>query len=225
MGSGVSARSAVLFSAGLDSVVLAAWEARRGPVVPIYVSTGLAWEDEELAAIRRVLTTPALSALSPLVHLRFTATDLYPESHWARRGEPPAYETPDEDVYLPGRNVMLITKTALYGAQHDIGRIALGALADNPFPDATREFFDALARALTLGLGHSIAIDAPFGALRKSEVIRMGMDLHVPLGATLSCMRPRNGLHCGRCSKCRERREAFKAAGVADPTAYATEHQ
>ena len=45
------ARSAVLLSAGLDSAVLAASEARRGAVHPIYVSTGLAWEAEELAAL------------------------------------------------------------------------------------------------------------------------------------------------------------------------------
>ena len=37
---------------------------------------------------------------------------------------------------------------------------------------------------------------------------------------TLSCMQPKNGMHCGRCSKCRERRDAFREAGVGDPTAY-----
>jgi 7-cyano-7-deazaguanine synthase len=36
----------------------------------------------------------------------------------------------------------------------------------------------------------------------------------------LSCMRPMSGLHCGRCSKCRERRDAFREAGVDDPTRY-----
>jgi 7-cyano-7-deazaguanine synthase len=33
-------------------------------------------------------------------------------------------------------------------------------------------------------------------------------------------MQPRGGLHCGQCSKCRERRDAFQEAGVSDPTAY-----
>jgi 7-cyano-7-deazaguanine synthase len=42
----------------------------------------------------------------------------------------------------------------------------------------------------------------------------------VPLELTLSCMQPTNGLHCGRCSKCRERRDAFREAGVVDPTPY-----
>ena len=58
--------------------------------------------------------------------------------------------------------------------------------------------------------------------MEKSDVIRLGVELGVPLELTLSCMNPRNGLHCGQCSKCRERRDAFNDAGVADPTAYAT---
>ena len=55
----------------------------------------------------------------------------------------------------------------------------------------------------------------------KSEVIRLGVELGVPLELTLSCMNPQEGRHCGRCSKCRERRDAFADAGVDDPTAYA----
>ena len=45
--------------------------------------------------------------------------------------------------------------------------------------------------------------------------------LGVPLALTLSCMNPQGDRHCGRCSKCRERRDAFREAGVADPTDYA----
>jgi 7-cyano-7-deazaguanine synthase len=43
----------------------------------------------------------------------------------------------------------------------------------------------------------------------------------VPLELTLSCMNPKDDRHCGQCSKCRERRDAFNEAGVADPTTYA----
>ena len=55
----------------------------------------------------------------------------------------------------------------------------------------------------------------------KSDVIRLGIELGVPLALTLSCMNPQNGLHCGQCSKCRERRDGFADAGVVDPTRYA----
>jgi 7-cyano-7-deazaguanine synthase len=213
--------TAVLLSAGLDSAVLTASEARTSRVQPIYVSTGLAWEAEERQALERLLRHAAFAAVAPAAELTFSVEDVYPASHWAIRGEPPAFDTPDEDVYLTGRNVALLSKAAIYCAQHGITRIALGPLAGNPFPDATREFFDAMARALSLGLDHPIEVAAPFTALHKADVVELGASLGVPLELTLSCMNPRGGLHCGRCSKCRERRDAFRDAGIADPTAYA----
>ena len=214
---------AVLLSAGLDSAVLAAQEARRARVHPIYVSTGLAWEQEELAALDRLLTTPPFRSLAPLQRLTFTVRDLYPPTHWALRGEPPAFDTPDADVYLTGRNIILLTKASIYCAPREINRIALGPLAGNPFPDATPEFFAAIARALSLGLAHDIQIDAPFADKDKSDVINIGVQLGVPLELTLSCMNAKDGLHCGVCSKCRERRDAFNAAGVEDKTRYAVQ--
>ena len=74
-----------------------------------------------------------------------------------------------------------------------------------------------MARTLSLGLAHEIAIDAPLVTMHKSDVIRLGVELKVPFELTLSCMNPRHGLHCGQCSKCRERRDAFHEAGIDDP--------
>jgi 7-cyano-7-deazaguanine synthase len=215
--------NAVLLSAGLDSAVLAAMELAIGPVQPIYVSTGLAWEAEELRALDRLLAAPPFAGrVAPAARLRFTVEDVYPATHWAIRGQPPAFDTPDEDVYLTGRNVVLLSKAAIYCAQHRIPRIALGPLAGNPFPDATRQFFDAMARALSLGLAHAIDVATPLASMHKADVIRRGVALGVPLQLTLSCMNPRDGLHCSQCSKRRERRDAFVEASVSDPTAYAT---
>lgn len=214
--------TAVLLSAGLDSAVLAAAEAREGPVRPIYVSTGLAWEPGELAALERLLASPPLVVnVAPLERLSFTVEDLYPATHWALRGTPPAFDTADEEVYLAGRNVVLLSKAAIYCSQHRINRIVLGPLAGNPFPDATPQFFETMARALSLGLGQTIRIDTPFLSMHKSDVIRLGVALGVPLELTLSCMNPQAAAHCGQCSKCRERRDAFHDAGVDDPTVYA----
>jgi 7-cyano-7-deazaguanine synthase len=215
--------TAVLLSAGLDSAVLAAFEARSADVQPIYVSAGLAWEQQELIALDHLLATSPFTQLAPLARLTFTVRDLYPPSHWALRGEPPAFDTPDEDVYLTGRNIILLTKASIYCAQHAIERIALGPLAGNPFPDATPEFFAAMARALSLGLAHDVRIDTPFAHKDKSDVIRIGVELGVALELTLSCMNPKDGTHCGLCSKCRERRDAFNEAGVEDRTAYAVQ--
>ena len=215
--------TAVLLSAGLDSAVLAAVESRQGVIHPIYVSTGLAWEPAELAALDRLLaTSPYAQNVKPRARLSFTVEDLYPETHWARQGDPPGFDTPDEDVYLPGRNILLLSKAAIYCSQHDIGRIALGPLAGNPFPDATPQFFSTMGQALSMGLAHTVVIDAPFASMRKSDVITIGVGMGVPLELTLSCMNPQQGLHCGGCSKCRERRDAFIEAGVTDPTHYAT---
>ncbi len=214
------APSAVLFSAGLDSAVLLAHAAARGEAVPLHVSVGLAWEGDEIAVATRLLASPPYRRARPLVQLRFDMRDVYPASHWAIRGDAPGFDTPDEDVYLEGRNLVLLTKAAVYMARENIGRVLLGPLAGNPFPDAAPAFFDAMQRALSLGLDRSISIEAPFASMRKADVVRLGASLGVPLALTLSCMQPIGGIHCGRCSKCRERRDAFIESGVEDPTAY-----
>ena len=215
--------SAVLFSGGLDSAVLLADE-RRGhqPVWPIHVRAGLAWEHAERRQIDRLLAAPPFAGrFEPLATLAVDMRDVYPPDHWAVAGTPPGYHTPDEDVYLDGRNIVLIGKAAVFCARRGVERLVLGPLAGNPFPDATPDFFEAMSRALTLGLGRSIRAEAPYARLHKQDVIARGVALGVPLELTLSCMNPAGEAHCGRCSKCRERHDAFTAAGVPDPTTYA----
>ena len=157
--------------------------------------------------------------------------DVYAATHWAMQGRPPAYHTPDEDVYLPGRNVVLLGKAAVYCAAAHIDRLVIGTLAHNPFPDATPEFRAAMARALSLGLDRPLQIDAPYANTEKADVIRRGAALGVPFELTLSCMNPpltsairnpHSAIHCGECSKCRERHDAFLQAGIPDPTSYAS---
>ena len=219
--SGSPGDTAVLFSGGLDSAVLLAQEVQRFEVFPIYVSVGLAWESAERAVAERLLTHPLFAGRTrPLAHLSIPVGDVYPPTHWAIRGEPPGYDTPDDDVYLVGRNVLLLAKAAILCAKAGVNRIALGPLAGNPFPDARPAFFAAMAVALSLGLEHTLVIVRPFEAMHKEDVIRLGASLGVPFDLTLSCMNPRDGLHCGQCSKCRERQQAFTVAGIVDPTRY-----
>jgi 7-cyano-7-deazaguanine synthase len=212
----------VLLSGGLDSAVLLAHEAQQAEVHPVYVSVGLAWEAAELATMERLLSAGIFDdKVAPLSVVEFNMRDVYSPNHWAIRGTPPAYDTPDEDVYLAGRNLVLLTKAGVVAAARRIGRIALGPLAGNPFPDATPEFLSSMARSLSLGLNHAIEIATPFIAMHKEDVIQLGARLRVPLEHTLSCMNPSGTLHCGLCSKCRERRDAFAAARIPDPTTYA----
>jgi 7-cyano-7-deazaguanine synthase len=239
--------TAVLCSGGLDSAVLLAEEAARGAVQPMYVSTGLAWEPAERAMLAALLAcAPFAGTVQPVIALSVDMRDVYAATHWAVQGTPPAYHTPDEDVYLPGRNIILLGKAAVSCAAARIDRLVVGTLAHNPFPDATPQFRDAMARALSLGLAHTLRVDAPFAGMSKADVIRRGIALGVPFALTLSCMNPGTGrsgdsgtglgektdrdpaptdrdpapIHCGLCSKCRERHDAFLEAAVTDPTAY-----
>jgi 7-cyano-7-deazaguanine synthase len=219
--SGSPGDTAVLFSGGLDSAVLLAQEVQRSELFPIYVSVGLAWESAERAVAERLLTHPLFAGRTrPLAHLSIPVADVYPATHWAIRGEPPGYDTPDDDVYLVGRNVLLLAKAAILCAKAGVNRIALGPLAGNPFPDARPAFFAAMAEALSLGLEHTVVIVRPFEAMHKEDVIQLGASLGVPFDLTLSCMNPKDGVHCNACSKCRERQQAFTAAGIVDPTRY-----
>jgi 7-cyano-7-deazaguanine synthase len=217
--------SLVMLSGGLDSAVLAAEEARTFVVHPVYVAGGLAWEEAEQRIIQALLSGPPFSdaphPVQPLTRLEFSMRDVYPESHWAVTGNPPGYDTPDEDVYLHGRNIALLSKAAVYAATRKITRIVVAPLAGNPFPDATPQFFAAMNAALSLGLAAPIEIAAPFATLHKQDVVTIGAGLGVPFELTLSCMNPSGMTHCGLCSKCRERRDAFQVAGINDPTTYA----
>src|SRR6185369_13927852 len=185
----------------------------------------------ERATIERLMASDALRGHTrPLAALSADMRDVYGATHWAVAGAPPAYHTPDEDVYLPGRNIILLAKAAVLCAAAGLDRIVIGTLAHNPFPDATPEFRSATARALSLGLAHTLEVEAPYAGMEKAEVIRRCVALGVPLELTISCMNPvvvarADGpfaRHCGECSKCRERRDAFVEAGVADSTDYAS---
>ncbi len=212
----------VLTSSGLDSAVLLVHEAAHYEVRPVYVRCGLAWEAAELRMLSRLVAAPAMRGrLQPLTVVDLPMHDVYPPDHWAIAGRPPAYDTPDADVYLMGRNIALLAKAGLVAARADARRIALGSLAGNAFPDATPAFFSAMAEALSRGLAHALTVVTPFSALRKPQVVELGARLGVPFELTLSCMNPVSDGHCGRCSKCRERRDAFAEAGVLDPSAYA----
>lgn len=210
---------AVLVSGGIDSAILLAEAVRHYPAVhPLYIRTGLYWETAELAHLRRFLAaiqTPALGALSVLdqpVH------DLYGQ-HWSLSGiDVPAAGTPDEDVFLPGRNVLLLAKSLLWCHLHGVPEIAMAPLAANPFPDATPQFFADFTAAVNQAVEGKVQVIRPYAHLHKSDILHRATG--VPLAETFSCIRPDDGLHCGRCSKCYERQQGFRAANLPDPTRY-----
>jgi 7-cyano-7-deazaguanine synthase len=210
---------AVLLSGGLDSCVLAAHLAATARTVyPVYVRQGLIWESVEQHWVKRFLTAVAEPAIEPLREIDLPVNDLY-NSHWSTTGEStPNHLSDDREVYLPGRNLMLLAKTSLYCALNEIPSAALGPLAGNPFPDSTQEFFSRFEAMASLALGFSFSVETPFAKLTKADVIRIGS--HLPLELSFSCIRPVGLEHCGSCNKCAERRKSFEEAGVEDKTRY-----
>ena len=210
----------LLFSSGVDSAVLLDQLLARGwSVVPLYVRTGCVWENCELHAARRFLKAVAQPRLMELVLLDMPLDDLYGD-HWSITGAAvPDENSPDEAVFLPGRNPLLLIKPALWCRMHGIEHLALATLAGNPFDDATPEFFARFEEMFVAATGEQVQVARPFDRLPKERVMEMGR--HLPLELTYSCLAPVDGLHCGRCNKCAERRKAFRRLQLVDSTPYA----
>ena len=211
----------VLLSGGLDSAVLLSHVGQTEPVTPVHVRCGYAWEHAEAHCISRLMRSALAPRIKTLQTISFDMRDMLPEGHWAVTGIAPAYDTEDEDVYLDGRNILLLSKAAVLASKLKIRKIAIGLLKGNPFPDATQMFLSTMGRALTLGLAHDIQILTPFATWTKADVVREAKRVGLPLDLTISCMSPIGGRHCGVCSKCRERHNGFVDALIHDPTDYA----
>lgn len=211
---------AVLTSGGVDSAVLCVELVARGRrVFPLYVRFGLRWEDAELASLGRFLHAVERPGLMPLQILDEPVADIY-GPHWSTSGSSvPDAQSGDEAVYLPGRNVLLITKAAVWCRLRHIDELALGCLRSNPFPDSTPAFFRDLQSVLNLAMNGRIRLIRPLEERGKEDVIRRGTKL--PLHHTFSCLSPVGDRHCGNCNKCAERRRGFLRAGVTDETPYA----
>jgi 7-cyano-7-deazaguanine synthase len=139
--------------------------------------------------------------------------------HWSLTGRNvPNYDSDDFEVYLPGRNIILLAKTAVFCVLSGIPTIATAPLNANPFPDGTPQFYQHIQNVLSEGMAAQLSVRIPFRQLGKAEVIRMGRDL--PLELTFSCICPKDRLHCGECGKCAERIKAFQTVGIPDRTAY-----
>lgn len=171
-------------------------------VHPVYIRQGLTWEKAELQHLRRYLRA---IGTGPVTVLEMPAD--YGD-HWSVTGRKvPGAKTRDEAMYLPGRNLMLLSKAAVFCALHKIPVIAIGSLGHNPFPDATPKFFRDFAKVAGNALGCRLKVIAPFRQLSKAEVVRRGRGL--PVHLTFSCANPHAGQPCGRCNKCAERQRVL----------------
>jgi 7-cyano-7-deazaguanine synthase len=161
-----------------------------------------------------------VSAPKDLVLLDLPLADVYCD-HWALSGrDTPDAESADEAVYLPGRNLLLAIKAAVWCQLHGVQELALAVLGSSPFADARPEFFQQFQALLSCAGPAPIRVLCPFAGMGKREVMELGRGW--PLELTFSCIAPVRGLHCGKCNKCAERHKAFALIGLEDPTRYAS---
>ena len=144
---------AVLASGGLDSVILIDHLSKTFKSIhPLYIRNGHHWETAELFWLKRFLKTVSNRNVKPLAILDLTTRDLY-RNHWSVTGKKvPGAKSDDRNVYLPGKNLLLISKAAVFCTLKEIPNLALGPLQSNPFSDARLEFFKAMEKALEKGL-------------------------------------------------------------------------
>jgi 7-cyano-7-deazaguanine synthase len=149
--------------------VLLAELARKGRhVFPIYIRAGLRWERVEIAALRKFTAALERDNLEPVGVLDFPTVDIT-RDYWSVTGAVPSYRASLESNYIPGRNLSLLTKAAMFCARNRIGAIAMAPLESNPFPDARPEFFRAFERAVKLGMELPLRVVTPFEGREKSR--------------------------------------------------------
>lgn len=92
--------------------------------------------------------------------------------------------------------------------------------ARDAYPDCTLEFIGAMANAIQVGTYGKVRLRAPIVHMEKSRVVRIGHELGVDYSLTWSCYVGEES-HCGQCPTCYARKQAFRDAGLEDPTHYA----
>ena len=126
--------------------------------------------------------------------------------------------------YVPFRNAHLLSIATSWAERIDARRIYIGAVAEDSsgYPDCRPVYYEAFQRAIDAGTKPETRIEivTPVIHLRKSEIIRRGVELGAPLQLTWSCYRS-EWLACGTCDSCALRLRAFAEAGLRDPIDYA----
>ena len=212
--------TAILVSGGLDSAILLAdMVNHKFPKIwPVFVQCGLYWEKTELEYLRRFINAIKAPNLAELIILDVPVGDLY-KDHWSLTGiNVPDVKSPDEAVFLPGRNVLLTAKALLWCNLNQVKSLSLAVLESNPFPDATDSFFLTMEQAINESVSGNVKLLRPYAGMHKTDVLKICRN--APLEHTFSCIYPINGMHCGKCNKCAERKNGFSQASMKDPTSY-----
>lgn len=212
----------VLYSGGLDSTVLL-WSLRPN-VKALLFDYGQRHKKELLQA----------DIICMENHIEFQYADLSGIRHLISAGSQTGDEPVPEGHYaeesmkatvVPNRNAIMLSIAYGWAVATKSPSVQYAAHAGDHtiYPDCRPEFFDAFAQAMYIGNEwYTPTLVAPFIHLTKAAIVQLGASIHAPLDQTWSCYKG-GILHCGKCGTCVERKEAFKLAGVDDPTEYEDE--
>ena len=225
-------RAVVLLSGGLDSATLLALSRREG-----FENYALSFHygqrhARELTAAREIARSLGAHAHRIAeIDLRIFGGSALTADHLEVPSNRSEAEMSAEIpvTYVPARNTIFLAYALAWAevlGAHDIF-IGANAIDYSGYPDCRPEFiqaFEELARKATrAGVeGAGFRIRAPLIAMRKAEIIEIGISLGVDYRLTHSCYNPTpDGRACGSCDSCQLRRKGFREAGLADPIEYA----
>lgn len=126
-------------------------------------------------------------------------------------------------TYVPFRNGIFLSMAAATALTRGYDCIYFGAHADDAhnwaYPDCAPQFISAMRDAIYVGTYKKVRLEVPLMQMTKTEIISRGVGLGVPFELTYSCYEG-GEFHCAKCPTCINRKEAFKQAGIVDPTEY-----
>jgi 7-cyano-7-deazaguanine synthase len=219
--------SAVLcLSGGMDSSVCAALAARDYEVYALHFSYGQRTEARELEAAQEVAR---LTGAKEFMHLKIdlfrriggsALTDVSIAVPDALHGQIGA-EIPV--TYVPFRNAHFLSAAVSWAEVLGAKRILIGAVEQDSsgYPDCRPAYYEAFNELIRTGTKEGdIRVETPLIQMKKSEIVRLGVELGAPLHVSWSCYSGEREA-CGVCDSCVLRLRAFREAGADDPIAYA----
>jgi 7-cyano-7-deazaguanine synthase len=217
-------RAVVLLSGGMDSCVCAALAARDHRAAAVHISYGQRTEARELRSFlgicdrlgirdRFVVHNEALRAIGGSALTDTTIA--VPESHAIGTGVPV--------TYVPFRNAHFLAVAVSWAEVLGAEKIYIGAVEPDSsgYPDCRPEYYRAFNEVIRAGTKEgTIQVVTPLIAMRKREIVTLGLELNAPFDLTWSCYQ-REDRACGVCDSCQLRVRAFREAGAEDPIPYA----
>ena len=139
--------------------------------------------------------------------------DAIPDGHYA--------DSNMKSTVVPFRNGIMLSIAVGIAESNSLKRVLIANHGGDHaiYPDCRPEFITAIDAAAKAGTYVDVAIEAPYTNISKTDIARRGKSLAIDYSETWSCYKG-GQVHCGTCGTCVERKEAFREAGIADPTVY-----